>query len=84
MGVSEPDQRYNILLVSPQSRSCDVVMTTTDVLSRFEAFDEPWKKIFNTQDEKWETEWGLMDPGRKVKEGLKIPDCGGRTVDKPY
>ena len=47
---------------------------------RFEAFDEPWKVIFNTDDENWEDKWGLMDVNRKMKKGVTIPDCGGRTV----
>jgi len=47
---------------------------------RFEAFDEPWKVIYNTPGQEWEDKWGLMDPARKLKPGLKIPDCGGKTV----
>ncbi len=50
------------------------------MISRFEAFDEPWKVIFNTKDEQWEDKWGLMDVNRKMKDGVKIPDCGGKTV----
>ncbi|KAE8144205.1 putative glucan endo-1,3-beta-glucosidase btgC [Aspergillus avenaceus] len=46
----------------------------------FEAFDEPWKIQFNTKDENWEDKWGLMDAGRKLKSGIKIPDCGGKTA----
>lgn len=46
----------------------------------FEAFDEPWKIQFNTDKEKWEDKWGLMDQARKVKDGLKIPDCGGKKA----
>ncbi|KAL4821144.1 glucan endo-1,3-beta-glucosidase btgC [Aspergillus spinulosporus] len=46
----------------------------------FEAFDEPWKVKFNKGDEQWEDKWGLMDPGRKLKPGIKIPDCGGKTA----
>ncbi|MCJ1358295.1 MAG: hypothetical protein MMC33_008294 [Icmadophila ericetorum] len=47
----------------------------------FEAFDEPWKIIYDTPGEDWEDKWGLMDPGtRNIKPGLKIPDCGGQTV----
>ncbi|CAL5872102.1 uncharacterized protein PFLUO_LOCUS6359 [Penicillium psychrofluorescens] len=46
----------------------------------FEAFDEPWKVIYNTPGEDWEDKWGLMDAGRNVKPGLKIPDCNGKTV----
>lgn len=49
----------------------------------FEAFDEPWKAQFNTPDLKVEDQWGLMDPGRNLKPGLKIPDCGGKTVTGP-
>ncbi|KAK4944469.1 hypothetical protein LTR10_016143 [Elasticomyces elasticus] len=46
----------------------------------FEAFDEPWKVIYNTATEQWEDKWGLMDPGRNLKPGLQIPDCNGKTV----
>lgn len=48
--------------------------------TRFEAFDESWKIEYNTEDEKWENKWGLMDSARKLKPGLKIPDCGGKTA----
>lgn len=48
--------------------------------SRFEAFDEPWKQMFNTAGKEWEDKWGLMDPGRNLKPGLTIPNCGGQTV----
>jgi exo-beta-1,3-glucanase (GH17 family) len=47
----------------------------------FEAFDEPWKVQFNTATQNWEDKWGLMDVNRNLKDGLKIPDCGGKTVD---
>ncbi|EQK99196.1 Glycoside hydrolase, superfamily [Ophiocordyceps sinensis CO18] len=46
----------------------------------FEAFDEPWKIRFNEKDKNWEDKWGLMDIDRKLKDGVKIPDCGGKTV----
>ncbi|WEW55961.1 glycosyl hydrolases family 17 protein [Emydomyces testavorans] len=46
----------------------------------FEAFDEPWKVQYNTPGKEWEDKWGLMDPGRNLKPGLKIPDCGGQTA----
>lgn len=46
----------------------------------FEAFDEPWKVSFNTPGKEWEDKWGLMDSNRKLKSGIKIPDCGGKTV----
>jgi len=47
---------------------------------RFEAFDEPWKSIYNTATEKWETAWGIMDSNRNLKAGITIPNCGGKTV----
>ncbi|KAK1750311.1 endo-beta-1,3-glucanase [Echria macrotheca] len=47
----------------------------------FEAFDEPWKVVFNEGDQNWEDQWGLMDVNRKLKSGVKIPDCGGKTID---
>lgn len=46
----------------------------------FEAFDEPWKQSLNTPGKDWEDKWGLMDPGRNLKPGLTIPNCGGQTV----
>ncbi|KAL1971001.1 hypothetical protein VTN77DRAFT_2835 [Rasamsonia byssochlamydoides] len=46
----------------------------------FEAFDEPWKVIYNTPGKDWEDKWGLMDAGRNLKPGLKIPDCNGAQV----
>ena len=58
----------------------------TDQRCRFEAFDEPWKVIFNDAKtgDFWEPHWGLMDANRKLKDGVKIPDCGGKTIDSPY
>jgi len=47
---------------------------------RFEAFDEPWKIIYDTPGKDWEDKWGLMDPARNLKPGLKIPDCSGETI----
>lgn len=52
----------------------------TDDASRFEAFDEPWKIMLNSPGREWEDKWGLMDTARNLKPGLKIPDCGGKTV----
>ncbi|KAI1842225.1 hypothetical protein JX266_011633 [Neoarthrinium moseri] len=46
----------------------------------FEMFDEPWKIKFNTKSQNWEDHWGLMDVNRNLKDGIKIPDCGGKTV----
>lgn len=50
--------------------------------NRFEAFDEPWKSVFNEPElnKEWEDKWGLMGPDRALKSGLKIPDCGGKTA----
>ncbi|KAK4561427.1 hypothetical protein LTR86_004745 [Recurvomyces mirabilis] len=50
----------------------------------FEAFDEPWKVQFDTDTDKWEPRWGLIDSNRNVKSGLKIPDCGGKTLSTAY
>lgn len=47
----------------------------------FEAFDEPWKIIYDTKDENWEDKWGLMDVNRNLKKGVVVPDCNGATVD---
>lgn len=46
----------------------------------FEAFDEPWKVRFNTGNENWEDKWGLLDVNRNLKNGVKIPNCGGKTA----
>ncbi|KAI9726231.1 MAG: hypothetical protein M1834_009086 [Cirrosporium novae-zelandiae] len=46
----------------------------------FEAFDEPWKVKYNTATEKWEDKWGLMDSGRNLKDGVKIPSCNGNEA----
>ncbi|KAH8648425.1 glycoside hydrolase superfamily [Xylariales sp. PMI_506] len=46
----------------------------------FEMFDEPWKIIYDTTSEAWEDHWGLMDVDRNLKDGVVIPDCGGKTV----
>lgn len=46
----------------------------------FSAFDEPWKIRFNEKGKEWEDKWGLMDVNRNLKDGIEIPDCGGKTV----
>ncbi|KAL8716327.1 MAG: hypothetical protein Q9220_000232 [cf. Caloplaca sp. 1 TL-2023] len=50
----------------------------------FEAFDEPWKASLNEPEigKNWEDKWGLMDLARNLKPGVKIPDCGGKTVSR--
>ncbi|KAK7737379.1 hypothetical protein SLS53_006683 [Cytospora paraplurivora] len=47
----------------------------------FESFDEPWKISYDSGEENWEDHWGIMDVNRKLKDGVTIPDCGGKTVD---
>ncbi|KAJ8123862.1 hypothetical protein O1611_g9496 [Lasiodiplodia mahajangana] len=46
----------------------------------FEMFDEPWKISFNEPGKEWEDQWGILDVNRKLKSGVNIPDCGGKTV----
>lgn len=46
----------------------------------FEMFDEPWKISFDQPGKEWEDQWGLMDVNRNLKDGVKIPDCGGKTI----
>ncbi|TRX90927.1 hypothetical protein FHL15_008132 [Xylaria flabelliformis] len=46
----------------------------------FEMFDEPWKISFDSPGKEWEDQWGILDVNRKLKSGVKIPDCGGKTV----
>ncbi|KAL5334355.1 glucan endo-1,3-beta-glucosidase btgC [Aspergillus crustosus] len=58
---------------------CQALENGTDYFW-FEAFDEPWKVQFNEGDMQWEDKWGLMDPGRNLKPGIKIPDCNGTTA----
>ncbi|ODV64448.1 glucan 1,3-beta-glucosidase [Ascoidea rubescens DSM 1968] len=41
----------------------------------FEAFDEPWKEIYYTDDSQWETEWGIFTDDRKLKPGIVLPTC---------
>lgn len=61
---------------------CDALSNGTEYFW-FEAFDEPWKAIYNTATEKWEDQWGLMYVNRTLKPGLSIPDCGGSTASLP-
>ncbi|KAG7763734.1 hypothetical protein KL946_003835 [Ogataea haglerorum] len=41
----------------------------------FEAFDEPWKKVWHEEGSKWETQWGFFTHDRKLKEAIKLPEC---------
>ncbi|RMJ22729.1 hypothetical protein PHISP_06392 [Aspergillus sp. HF37] len=54
---------------------CQALENGTDFFW-FEAFDESWKDQPNEPG----NAWGLMDASRKLKPGLKIPDCDGKTV----
>ncbi|KAG8525876.1 uncharacterized protein KY384_000636 [Bacidia gigantensis] len=71
-GIDEMNEFMNTFI-------CQSLANSTDFFW-FEAFDEPWKKRLNEPGKEWEDKWGLMDPGRKLKAGLKIPDCAGRTI----
>ncbi|KAF5017131.1 hypothetical protein F66182_10979 [Fusarium sp. NRRL 66182] len=46
----------------------------------FEAFDEPWKERFNEKGKEWEDKWGLLTSERELKRGVRIPNCGGKTL----
>ncbi|KAI5965583.1 btgC [Candida pseudojiufengensis] len=41
----------------------------------FEAFDEPWKQIFWSPNQKWETEWGIFNSDRSNKFSLQNLGC---------
>ncbi|ANB14872.1 Cell wall endo-beta-1,3-glucanase [Sugiyamaella lignohabitans] len=40
----------------------------------FEAIDQPWKERWNTPDSQWETQWGLFNADRELKN-ITIPTC---------
>jgi hypothetical protein len=71
--VSKLEESDRVLLVS---NSEQIGIANTDDC-RFSAFDEPWKIQYNSKGKEWEDKWGLMDVNRNLKQGLKIPDCGG-------
>jgi hypothetical protein len=48
--------------------------------NRFEAYDEPWKIVYDTPGQAWEDHWGLFDVNRNLKAGLTIPNCNGQTI----
>ncbi|TGO37735.1 hypothetical protein BHYA_0090g00250 [Botrytis hyacinthi] len=58
---------------------CDAITNGTNYFW-FEAFDEPWKIQYNSGNQNWEDHWGIMDVNRVLKDGVKIPDCGGKTI----
>lgn len=83
MGLPGYGKRHGLFLVSyhPQPPPPPLALVTIAYPTlRFEAFDEPWKVQYNTPGKEWEDKWGLMDAARKIKSGLKIPDCGGKTA----
>ncbi|GMM38423.1 hypothetical protein DASC09_057620 [Saccharomycopsis crataegensis] len=41
----------------------------------FEAFDEPWKSVYHTVDQTWESQWGLFFPNRTLKTDIYLPSC---------
>ena len=41
----------------------------------FEAYDEPWKEIFWTSNQKWETQWGVFNADRLSKFPLQNIGC---------
>ncbi|PQE29478.1 hypothetical protein CJF32_00003256 [Rutstroemia sp. NJR-2017a WRK4] len=58
---------------------CDALTNGTNYFW-FEAFDEPWKIHYNTANQNWEDHWGLLTVDRVLKDGVVIPDCGGKVV----
>ncbi|KAI5955287.1 btgC [Candida jiufengensis] len=41
----------------------------------FEAFDEPWKQVFWSPNQKWETQWGIFNSDRSNKFSLQNLGC---------
>lgn len=41
----------------------------------FEAYDEPWKEVFWTSNQKWETQWGIFNADRLNKFPLQNIGC---------
>lgn len=41
----------------------------------FGAFDDPWKKIYYKDNNKWQTEWGIFTSERALKPSLELPQC---------
>ena len=80
--MSESSQRNRLFLVSVSTVSCVNKSGELNkaLANRFEMFDEPWKERLNEPGKEWEDKWGLMDIGRNLKPGVKIPDCDGKTV----
>lgn len=41
----------------------------------FEAFDEPWKEVFNERDQNWEPQWGVFNADRLNKFPMQNIGC---------
>lgn len=82
MSSSLPAFHFRTGACALQTHPRTIVRLTIQHENRFEAFDEPWKSVFNEPElnKEWEDKWGLMGPDRVLKLGLKIPDCGGKTA----
>ncbi|GME74791.1 unnamed protein product [Ambrosiozyma monospora] len=40
-----------------------------------EAFNEPWKTVFDDGENRWESHWGFFDSDRQMKKGIVMPSC---------
>lgn len=41
----------------------------------FGAFDDPWKKVYYKDNNKWQTEWAIFNNHRVLKPYLELPLC---------
>ncbi|KAL6932541.1 hypothetical protein ACO0OL_004020 [Hanseniaspora opuntiae] len=41
----------------------------------FGAFDDPWKKVYYKDNNKWQTEWAIFNNQRILKPHLQLPQC---------
>ncbi|CAI8494133.1 unnamed protein product [Hanseniaspora opuntiae] len=41
----------------------------------FGAFDDPWKKVYYKDNNKWQTEWAIFNNQRDLKPHLQLPQC---------
>ncbi|SGZ38507.1 uncharacterized protein HGUI_00707 [Hanseniaspora guilliermondii] len=39
------------------------------------AFDDPWKKVYYKDNNKWQTEWAIFNNQRTLKPHLTLPQC---------
>lgn len=54
---------------------CNTSLSGVDSWYYFEAFDEPWKSVFHSDENRWETEWGVFGPHRNMKPGIEFGTC---------